>query len=108
MQPQQDQYSMPTATPPEAPKRRNGRKIAGITLLVAPTALIVVTVIIYALMNFAFANNSSPSDGELFGSQSPLTTSLNVLLFLTGALGVLTWLPALIIGIVLLATQRKQ
>ncbi len=107
MQPQQDQYNPPVPQPLEPSKKRNGRKIAGITLLVTPTALIIVTVIIYALMNFVFAGNSS-TDSELFGSQSALTTGLNVLLFLTGTVGVLTWLPALIIGIVLLATQKKQ
>lgn len=86
-------------------KKRNGRKIAGIVLLVTPSALILGAIILYAVLNFALA--STKQSDTLSGTQSPVVTAANVLLFLLGALSTLAWLPCLIIGIILLATQKK-
>lgn len=105
MQPQAP-FTNPVPTNNELPKKRNSRKIAGIILLVAPTALIIITLVMYAVMNIAFA--SSGSNGDLFRDRSPATSIMNIFLFIFGTIGFLSWLPALIIGIVLLATQKKQ
>lgn len=103
MEPQQ--YQQPGPVMQETVKKRNGRKIAGIVLLIAPTAMIVVSIALYAVMNLLF-NMSTQSTG-LFDAQPGIVTALNIVLFLLGGLGMLAWLPCLIVGIVLLATQKK-
>ena len=50
---------------------------------------------------------SSNTDCQLFGESSPLETASSIFVFLSGAIVILTWLPGMIIGIVLLATRPK-
>ena len=53
--------------------------------------------------------SGSTEDGcSLFAKTSPIETILNVLVILLGAIAFLTWLPGMIIGIVLLATKPKS
>jgi ABC-type glucose/galactose transport system permease subunit len=87
-------------------RHRDGRKIAGILLVAGPTSLIVLTIFLYAFTNFIFAGAPSSSD-NLFGDSSPMQAILNIIFFALGATGVITWLPGLVIGIILLATRRK-
>ena len=82
---------------PQAPKKSH--KTLALFLLLGPTALIVVSFILYAVVNFAFSNTVLP------GAESPVQTILNVFLFLAGTVSVLTWLPGIIIGIILLAKK---
>lgn len=91
------------------PTRRNSRKIAAIWLLVGPTALVVLSIAAYAIANLILNNTASidSSGTELFGQQSVAVTVTNIALFITGAIGVIAWLPGIVIGIVLLATQKK-
>jgi hypothetical protein len=89
------------------PKKQDGRKIAGILLVAGPTVLIVLSVMLYALVNFIFSS-IPPSSDDLFSNTSPAQSIANIILFSLGTTGFITWLPALIIGIILLATRKKQ
>jgi hypothetical protein len=120
----------PEQTPPPAPTNR--KKVATRTkvalwLLLGPTVLLVATFILFAVANLAFGNipqtlpeaceTSSSSlfgdeitpecEQELFGLQSPAEQAINVILFLIGTVGVIAWVPGLVIGIILLATKRE-
>lgn len=92
----------------EAIRRSNKKKLIwGLVCLIAPTALLIIGIIGYAILNFVAGSDSSSASGELYGSSSPLKTVMNVVLFLIGATAILTWLPGIIGGIVLLATRKK-
>jgi hypothetical protein len=100
-----DQQQQPPAYHPPAGQpvatvaaSNNTRKIAALWLLIGPTALIVVSIVLYAIVNFATAGSPSPAFSSI----------VNVILFLVGAISTLTWLPGIIIGIVLLTTQKKS
>ena len=112
MQPSQQPY---VPVPPEqisytpeqqaAIRRSNKLKLTwGLICLIAPTALIIFSIIIYAIFNFVFSSLDSSSGGS-YGSTSD--TIVNVLLFLMSSLAVLTWLPGIIVGIILLATRKS-
>ena len=83
----------------------------GIICLVAPTALVIVSILAYAILNFIAGSQESAqvASDSLFAetTPSPLHTIGNVLLFLVGAIAVMTWLPGIIIGIILLATRTR-
>lgn len=100
--PVEPQYTQPVVA--EAP-RKNHKKLA-LWLMIGPSALFVVTIVLYALSNFIFSA-SQPVDGELYGDTPILKTILNILFFLSGIVTIITWLPGLIIGIILLAKQSK-
>lgn len=93
-------------TRPTGVSRRT--KIA-LWLMIAPTALIIVVFMLFAILNFVFYTPAAaPAEGELF-TESPsslFTTISNVILFVVGAISVTTFLPGLITGIVLLATRK--
>jgi hypothetical protein len=90
----------------------DGRTKGALWLLIGPTALLILTFMLYAIINLISAGVAEPapvSSGtpdSLFAEDPAGTTAANIILFLFGALGVLTWLPGLIIGIVLLATKK--
>ncbi|MDQ5932168.1 MAG: hypothetical protein WBK76_01360 [Candidatus Saccharimonadales bacterium] len=110
--------------------KSNKRKLIwGLVSLIGPTALLIGAILLYALINFLFAAaeptvvtgpgvdcmNNNPYAGvcapqseneSLFADQGPVRTIINVILFLTGALVVITWLPGIIVGIILLATRK--
>lgn len=86
---------------PEQLRRSNKRKLVwGVICIVGPTALLVIGLILYAVVNFVFAS-SMESD------TSPLKTFINILLFLIGTASVATMLPGLVVGIILLATRKR-
>jgi hypothetical protein len=80
----------------------------GLVCLIGPTALIVISVLLYAIVNFVAGSTTQtgPSDTELFAQPSPVHTISNVVLFVIGAISVATWLPGIIVGIILLATRK--
>lgn len=93
----------------EALKKSNKRKLTwGITCLVGPTVLIILTIMLYAAANFLFfsAAPETSADSDLFAQPSPAQAIVNVVLFLVGAFSTLTWLPGIIVGIVLLASRK--
>ncbi|MDB5167992.1 MAG: hypothetical protein JWO55_250 [Candidatus Saccharibacteria bacterium] len=91
---------------PIAPAK-NKRKILALWLLIGPTALIVGSLILFAIVNAILAS-TTPVSGEMFGGQSIIRSILNVILFLVGIVSVITWMPGIIAGIILLATQKKS
>jgi len=101
----------PAQTPALAPThpsgKMTGRTKAALWLMIAPTGLFIATFILYAITNFiTTATAPEPEAGQLFSSGGGGIVIVNVLLFLTGVVSFLTWLPGLIIGIVLLATKK--
>jgi len=94
---------------PSAPRKITGRTKTALWLMIGPTALMIVAFLGYALINLAFATTTAATVTESapFGEQTVVQTIANVLLFLVAVVTFLTWLPGLIIGIVLLATPKK-
>lgn len=115
------------------PKKVSGRTKAALWLMIAPTALLVLTFVLYAGINWVLAagvtsdpSNCTPATSDYSISQglnaipndedcstvshetSIFATLVNIFLFLAGVIGVLSWLPGLVIGIVLLATKPRQ
>lgn len=77
-------------------------------LLIAPTALIVLTFILFAVVNWIFsAVSPAPAEGQLFTEPSLGASIINVILFIVGMLATVAWLPGLIVGIILLASPKK-
>ena len=82
------------------------RRTWAFVCLFGPTALIIISVLLYALMNF-FLGSATTNESDLLANPPVWKTIMNVVLFLVGAITVLTWLPGIIIGIVLLATPKR-
>lgn len=112
MNPQQPETPayQPASTPAApSPTSTNKRKILALWLLIGPTALIIGSLLLYAVVNFILASTApTPTTNELTGPTSPVATILNVILFLVGALSVAAWLPGIIAGIVLLTTSKHN
>ena len=115
--PAPNQSPNPTPNPPLAPtptpapkKRMTGRTKLALWLLIGPTALLIVTFILFAISNFiaSIAAPVNTAPGELFPEQSTSSPFINIALFLVGSISVITWLPGLIVGIVLLASKPAQ
>jgi hypothetical protein len=107
-QPEAPTYQSPAEQTTATAPTRNKRKILALWLLIGPTALIIGTLILYAIVNFLVASTTpAPAEGDMFGSQSPIQSILNVILFLIGTISVITWLPGIIAGIILLTTKKK-
>jgi len=102
---------------PPSPQKRSKRTKVARWLMIGPTALFVLALIVGiavpALTNSARQSSAtncattSDADCQLFGETSPLETASSIFVFLSGAIVVLTWLPGMVIGIVLLATRPK-
>lgn len=92
---------------PTVRKKMTPRTKLALWLLVAPTGLLIVTFVLFALINF-LTTLLTPivPDGELFGPQPIGLVIANVIFFIFGAISVISWLPGLITGIVLLATKK--
>ncbi len=126
----------PQSQQPVTNKKMTGRTKLALWLMIGPTALLVVTLIAFAATNFISAtsqpsrmdtsyctdldNNTSLQNGisapsnvtcnpsGLFDETSPVNTIVNVILFVAGAAVSITWLPGLIVGIILLNTKPKN
>jgi len=118
---------MSTPTQPTSPAQTssvNKTKVKwGIVCLVAPTVLIFFALIIYAATSFMFSSmepapnpiGTQCTNDPLAGVCAPasnyeepaLRTIVNIIIFLVGAVATITWLPGIIIGIILLATSKK-
>ncbi|MDB5161620.1 MAG: hypothetical protein JWM52_128 [Candidatus Saccharibacteria bacterium] len=86
----------------------DGRTKGALWLLIAPTALLILSFILYAVVNWIFsATTPTPTDStNLYSDGSIVTTISNIILFLMGVVGVITWLPGIVVGIILLATKK--
>ena len=112
----------PTYQPPqpindlESTRRANKKLLIwGLVCLVGPTALFVISIVLYAIVHVILSANapvSAPSSVDtpapLFtDAPSPITTITNIVLFLIGTIGTIAWLPGIIVGIILLAKRKK-
>lgn len=88
---------------PQTPKKSH--KVFGLILLLGPTAFIIFSIVLYAVLNFIFSGTAQPNADGLFPDPSPIQSILNIFLFLAGAAGVIAWLPGIIVGIILLAKK---
>lgn len=105
MEPTTQSSVQPSQT--SAPARMQPRKKVALWLLIAPTSLLIVTFALFAFVNF-FSTLLAPitADTEIMTQPVALTIT-NVVLFLFGAIASIAWLPGLIAGIILLATEEK-
>jgi hypothetical protein len=92
-----------------APRKISGRTKTALWLLIAPTALLIISFILFAIINLVFNPSMQlPADGEALSPTPIGITIANVLLFSLDAISAIAWLPGIIIGIVLLTTPKKQ
>ncbi len=91
------------AVSPEMP--RKGRKTLAFALLLGPTVLIAVA-FLCTLLAGQLGNAVAPNE-ETFGDTPVAVTILNLISFIGMTVGIIVWLPGLIIGIVLLARRKK-
>lgn len=97
-----------------APKnnRISGRTKVALWCLIGPTGLFIVTFLLFAIVNWLLAGSGMVTAGtnseSLFNKPSMVTTISNIILFLAGLIAFLTWLPGVIIGIILLATKKPS
>ncbi len=117
--------NQPTSTPPPTPeqlaaqhhtspsqldqiRRSNKNKLRwGLICLIGPSVLLVVSITAYAVINFMVNTNTpAPAGDSLSADSNPIAVMTNVVLFIVGSITVLTWLPGIIIGIILLASRK--
>ncbi len=81
--------------------------------MVGPAALFVIAIILYAATNFfiSIGASGSPASNDLFGDSSeasPLRAISNIILYLFSAISILTFLPGMIVGIILLVKRADE
>ncbi len=104
----------PTSVSPHA-KANKQKLVWGLICLIGPSALLVGTLLIYMIVTLV--SNAAPepiptpapgSEAALFGEEPYAGKKVgNILLFLVGGVTVLTWLPGIIVGTILLSTRKK-
>lgn len=98
-----------------------------IFLIIGPALGLVLSIILYAVINFTITSSTgstpdamspslsdgasiaqgSSSDTELYGDSSIFRTVSNVVLFLLGSVSMLAFVPCLIFGIIILNKSRS-
>jgi len=73
-------------------------------LLIGPTVLFIMAILLGLLSHFV--PEIPPTNGELFGQTPAIVKVANIFAFLFGAIAFLTWLPGIVIGIIIL-TKKK-
>lgn len=96
--PSQDMPTQPTT--PSIVSKKSHRKLA-LLLLSGPTGLFILAFLLNLAANLLYGATPQNST-ELFASSNAFTTILNLIGYLAGTIAFLTWLPGLIIGIILL------
>jgi hypothetical protein len=92
-----------------APHKVPGRTVAALWVLIAPTALIILTFTLYIVINLVFNPTMQlPADGEALAPTPMFITIINILLYAVGSISVVVWLPGLIVGMVLLSTRKRN
>ena len=100
--------TQPTQSNEAIAKSNKKKLIWGLICIIGPTALLIVSILLYAVINFFVAQSGSPTIDEITGETARSTGQIiaNVTLYLIGAATVVTWLPGIIGGIILLATRK--
>lgn len=103
----------PNQTPPltaaptpqlDAHKRRK-LLVWGLICLIVPSAALIVAVLTAAIANLVFGNGTVPGS-DPSAPVNPAQLVVNVLVFFVGITALLTWLPGVILGIILLVKRR--
>ncbi len=95
---------MENTTAPTHPT--NKRKKWGIFLIVWPMAALILSFLLYAVVNWVLGGimPAEPANADqLFAEPNPIVTVMNVILFLIGGLSIFLGLPSLVVGIILVA-----
>lgn len=95
-----------TTAAPTAPKKMTGRTKLALWLLIAPTGLFIASFILYIIGAIISSVVDEPAAVGMFSSPAAGQVALNVVAWIVGVVGFMTWLPGLITGIVLLATKK--
>jgi len=77
-----------------------GQQTAGVLLIVSPIALLILSIIIYAIVNWVM----TPAGSTTVGTG---TTVANVIFFSVGIIAFLAFVPCLVAGIILLNAKPK-
>lgn len=85
------------------PTPRKKHKKLGLLLVIGPTALFLLAFILFFIARLMAA---PVENGDLFDQSSPGQQLFNSLGFICSLIGFLTWLPGLIVGIILLAKKN--
>lgn len=99
---------MNNPTLPQQTEQQRRKKLLfwGVFCLVAPSVLFILGIILGLVSSIALSNTAAVEvEGELFASHSSQPI-INSIIFLLGALSVLTWLPGIIIGVILLVKRQ--
>ena len=101
----------PTETTHPVQKKIDRRTKVALWIMIGPTALIIVTLVAYAVVNIVTGAVPPDQDAALNPNPDSIQAALaisiiNIVLFAIGSLSFLAWLPGLITGIVLLATRK--
>lgn len=100
--------AVPAPAQPAPAARSRKLKIWGIVLLVGPTALFVLTIVLYALVSLISPAATPTQNPDALFAEQPVGKSIaNTILFLIGTVSVLTWLPGIIIGVILLGKSKN-
>lgn len=75
------------------------RTVGALWLIVGPLALLIITFFLYALVNWL---TGTPIDNTV----ETLQVILNIVLFILGLVSILTLVPGIVIGVILLATKK--
>jgi len=105
-----NEQPLPLSTPPTTNvdidhiRHTNKLKLIwGLICLIAPTVLLIISILAYTLL----ISLSGIYTGGFTADSTPLWLTIsNIGFFLVGGISVLTWLPGIIGGIVLLSTRK--
>ncbi len=99
-----DQTPQQQATAPTPAAKKSQRTLWAIICLAGPTALFILTSILFAVSNYLYVGMATPYEGPT-PDASITHTVINTVSFIIGAIATTTWLPGIVVGIVLLATK---
>lgn len=105
--PSQEQGQPQVAAPTPASPHSKARTTWAIVLLAGPSALWIVVFILNIINNYVWATTMTDlSTSSLYLEENMVHLTITVLAWILGVIAFLSWLPGLIIGIVLLATKK--
>ncbi|MFZ1250756.1 MAG: hypothetical protein WAR37_04900 [Candidatus Microsaccharimonas sp.] len=92
-----------------AKKKIPSRTKKALILILAPTLMIIISFICFALINLVFNQTFwMKPDGEPVAETLLFVTILNIIFFTIGVVGIISWLPGIVIGGILLAKKPSS
>ncbi len=83
-------------------KANQQKLIWGLICLIVPTVLLIITFIGRPLLHLALSY-AGVFDGSFV---NPASVIINIILLVVGIVSVISWLPGIVVGIILLATRK--